>query len=541
MLSPENEFGNIEYKYILINKNSETIDHLATQMRYRTDQGNGECFYIIGVKDNGMLTGLTEDDFLESFNNLSLAAAKNNYSINKISEKKLENDKKVYELIVREVNENKYIDIKIAISGSVDAGKSSLLSVITNGKLDNGNGSARLAVFNYQHEIKSGRTSSVAQHILGFDGDGKITNYCKIAGKKSWPDIVRQSAKIISLFDLCGHEKYLKTTIMGMSSSYPDVCFIIVGANMGINKITNEHMFLCITLGIPFVIIITKIDICENRKNILRETISKINKLLKLPGVRKIPYKVNNKDDVILCSKNIYSDSIVPIFHVSNVTGFGIDYIKQFLNVLSKNPLNIKSNDTKLVEYHIDTTFYVQGIGTIVGGHLLSGSIKVGDKLIMGPNNGKYESIIVKSIHCKRVNVQHISYGSYVCLALRKINRDSIRKGSVIISSNSQQIQCLEFEADIKVLKSHSTTIRVNYEPIVHTHAIRQSAKIISISNKVNARDGNTLNDITYQNILRTGDTGIVKFSFKHHPEYIKKGYRILFAEGKVKMIGIVR
>ena len=38
--------------------------------------------------------------------------------------------------------------------------------------------------------------------------------------------------------------------------------------------------------------------------------------------------------------------------------------------------------------------------------------------------------------------------------------------------------------------------------------------------------------------VLRTGDRAIVKFKFCYKPEYLRKGYRILLAEGRVKIIG---
>ena len=117
-------------------------------------------------------------------------------------------------------------------------GKSSLIGVLTTGKFDDGRGAARTSVFNFPHEIKSGRTSSISQQILGFDNKGKIVNYTDV-GRMSWPDIVKESSKIISFFDLAGHEKYLKTTILGLSSSKPDICMIIVGANKGLLRMTK--------------------------------------------------------------------------------------------------------------------------------------------------------------------------------------------------------------------------------------------------------------------------------------------------------------
>ena len=533
---PEQEFGNVEYKTSLVSKSQDRIQGIASQMRFRVDQGEGEAIYVIGVSDDGSPVGVTDDEFTESFNNLCLAAGENNYSVTVLVTKTLKNSNKICELLVREKNEQKYIDIKVAVAGTVDAGKSSLLGVLTTGKNDDGRGSARLSIFNFRHEISSGRTSSIAHHILGFDDTGKIVNYDKLH-KKSWPDIVKDSSKIISFYDLCGHEKYFRTTIRGLSSSYPDIALILVGGNMGVSRITYDHIFLCVSLKIPFAIVVTKIDICKNRRKVFSDTVQNINKLLKMPGVRRIPYKISNKDDVIICSKNIHSESVAPLFYVSNTTGQGIGLLKQFLNLSSKNPKNSKPVSNE-VEMHIDTTFSVPGVGTVVGGQLLSGKIKVGDKLLMGPTENKYTSIQVRSIHCKRVPMQEVKFGSYVCLGLKKVDRNSIRRGHVIISSSSDKLAITTFTANITVLKSHSTTIKPGYEPVVHFGSMRQSAKLIEIKDKVNARKSENLpND----NILRTGDTAECTFRFTRRPEYIKKGTRILFAEGKVKVIGEVK
>ena len=533
-ISPEKEDGNVEYKTKLVDKDEDRIEKLASQMLYRTDQGNGESIYVLGTTDNGGLVGVDDDEFTESFNNLSFAAKKNNYSISMLSSRTLKNDKKVYELLVREKNEQSYIDIKVAVAGNVDTGKSTLLGVLTSGSNDDGRGSARLSIFNFKHEVSSGRTSSIAHHILGFDDQGNIVNYDGIH-KKGWPEIVRDSSKVISFFDLCGHEKYLRTTILGLASSFPDMCFILVGANMGMTRMTQEHIFLCVTLGIPFSIIVTKVDICKNRQNVLKDTVTSINKLLKMPGLRRIPYKVCNKDDAILCAKNVHTESVVPVFYVSNVTGLGIDNVKIFLNVLSKTPSNI--NERKDVEYHVDTTFSVVGVGTVVGGHLKSGIINVGDKLLLGPNAGKYDIVQVKSIQCKRIPMQSVKYGSYVCLALRKIDRGNIRRGNVIISMNSPQIAVTEFDADITVLKAHSTTVKIGYNPVIHTGTMRQSAVLIDIKNKINGRGSvENIND----DILRTGDKATVRFRFMYRPEYLKAGYKLLMCEGKMKIVGVV-
>ena len=61
--------------------------------------------------------------------------------------------------------------------GNGEAGKSTLLGVLTQGELDNGRGKARLNLFRHLHEIQSGRTSSISHEILGFNLKGEV---CKI-------------------------------------------------------------------------------------------------------------------------------------------------------------------------------------------------------------------------------------------------------------------------------------------------------------------------------------------------------------------------
>lgn len=60
----------------------------------------------------------------------------------------------------------------------MDAGKSTLLGVLTHGELDNGRGFARQKLFRHKHEMESGRTSSVGNDILGFDQEGQVREDC---------------------------------------------------------------------------------------------------------------------------------------------------------------------------------------------------------------------------------------------------------------------------------------------------------------------------------------------------------------------------
>jgi len=65
------------------------------------------------------------------------------------------------------LSSNREFLYSVAVVGNVDAGKSTLLGVLTHSELDNGRGHARQRLFRHKHEMESGRTSSVGNDILG--------------------------------------------------------------------------------------------------------------------------------------------------------------------------------------------------------------------------------------------------------------------------------------------------------------------------------------------------------------------------------------
>jgi GTPase len=97
------------------------------------------------------------------------------------------------------MDERDFIEIRVAVIGNVDAGKSTLLGVLTHGALDDGRGDARTKLFRHKHELESGRTSSVGNEILGFDSSGKVVNDKNTINAKTlnWEEICKLSSKVI--------------------------------------------------------------------------------------------------------------------------------------------------------------------------------------------------------------------------------------------------------------------------------------------------------------------------------------------------------
>ncbi|OLY81107.1 GTP-binding protein 1 [Smittium mucronatum] len=415
------------------------------------------------------------------------------------------------------------LEIRIAVLGNVDAGKSTVLGVLTRNILDNGRGSARANVFRHKHEIESGRTSSIGLEIMGFD-----TDTCSVVtgdGGRSLPlaDIAARSSKIVAFHDLAGHEKYLRTTVFGLTGGLPEAVMLVVGANAGMIGMAKEHLGLALALKIPVYIVVTKIDMCP--PNVLESTIKQLFKLLKSSGCRKVPLHIKTKKDVIdAATLHHGSDRTCPVFLVSNVSGSGLDYLRDYLNYLPQSN-TYSRNKPAIME--IRESYSVPFVGTVVSGVVQQGAVNTGDMFWIGPNEfGHFNTTTIKSIHYNR-NPVSVSYaGQSASFALKKIARKDLRKGLVLIAKSPtddtmpKAYYC--FEADVLVLY-HSTTISLKYQAVLHCRAVRQTARILKIRN---------------EDTLRTGDRASIVFRFLVRPEYLTVGSKIVFREGRTKGVG---
>ena len=386
-------------------------------------------------------------------------------------------------------------EIKIGMIGSVDAGKSSTTSVLINKLLDDGRGSARCRILKHKHEQDTGRTSSITE------------NYLKIPNQN----------KYISFVDLAGHEKYLKTTMHGLSGHFIDYALIFVGANMGVSRMTEEHLILAITLKIPIAFVVTKIDMAP--ESIMKETVDNIKKMMKRMGIpRNIPVMVEdttNFDDI--------NDKMYPIFCTSNKDGRGVDKLRDFISQLKTRYVWDKNTGTRFVINH---KYNVKGIGTVFSGKVTSGHIKKNDKLLLGPFYGKWINITVRSMHDNFRNlIDELNAGNSGCLAVTSKNdftKGTTRKGLVLINKlNNDAVRF--FEAEVAILTKHSTTMRKGYSPIINCGTVVQTAKIVDLYDK---------------ELLRCGDKAKVKFKFTFRPEYINDGERFVFRDGRTKGFG---
>ncbi len=105
--------------------------------------------------------------------------------------------------------------------------------------IDDGRGRARSLVFRFRHEQENGRTSSVATEVMGFSHGVQVAVDAKTSRAAAFQAVHAKADHSVTLVDLCGHERYLKTTVFGLTAMAPDYAMVIVGANMGVSKMTK--------------------------------------------------------------------------------------------------------------------------------------------------------------------------------------------------------------------------------------------------------------------------------------------------------------
>ncbi|XP_043283113.1 GTP-binding protein 1 [Venturia canescens] len=512
------DYSIIRGKDVLVAPSDDQYELLMRRLKERISDGGSETIFDIGIGEDGSEDGLKQDEYEASVITLQSLAATLEADCVLLRQTKVDQGLTGQYLVRKRLDQQDFLEIRVAVVGNVDAGKSTLLGVLTHGELDNGRGLARQKLFRHKHEAETGRTSSVGNDILGFDSVGNVVNKPE-HGSLDWVKICEKSSKVITFIDLAGHERYLKTTVFGMTGHAPDFGMLMVGANAGIVGMTKEHLGLALALSVPVFVVVTKIDMCPPK--ILQENLRLLIRILKSPGCRKVPVTVKTPDDVVVSATNFVSERLCPIFQVSNVNGENLHLLKMFLNLLTAR---ITSHDDEPAEFQIDDTYSVPGVGTVVSGTTLKGVIRLNDVLLLGPDPlGHFTQIAVRSIHRKRMPVTEVRGGQTASFALKKIKRSQIRKGMVMVAPALNPQACWEFEGEILVLH-HPTTISSRYQAMVHCGSIRQTASILSMS----------------QDCLRTGDKALVHFRFIKHPEYIKPGQRMVFREGRTKAVGNV-
>jgi len=531
------ETSRAEFKRILAEKDlkKDRKEKLITQIKYITSEGPG--YFVVGIEDindeKWEIYGLTKKQLEVSERILKELCNEADVRIIETEIIKTEKGyvgKYVLERIpLDEIKET----IGINVVGRVNSGKSTLIGIFVKGMLDDGRGTARSFLLKHPQEIKKGQTADLHQAFIGFDKKLRPITFHNPLDREEIARILDESTRIVIFHDAPGHSEYAKTmirSVLGQDAQYGMVLIpakdeykLIISEKMRtgvfrLDDITREHLILLSTQELPFLVVISKIDLAGPEE--LRKVREVVRETLKTIG--KIPLWIRTSKDVEIVLREISHRVIVPIYEISGVTGEGLPLLRE---TIARLPSRI-SNEllTKPALAYIDKVYRgIAGTNVVVTGTVVQGVFKPGQTVIVGPDdNGEFHQARVASIEVFKNRVERVKAGDAFGIDLKRVDPEIVRRGQVIADLDCPVNAVRIFEANIIVTK-HPTRITVGYSPVLHAHTVCQTV----VFDKIFGKD-----------YLTVGDFARVRLKFKFRPEMLKVGDKIVTREANTRTIG---
>jgi translation initiation factor IF-2 len=217
----------------------------------------------------------------------------------------------------------------VTIMGHVDHGKTSLLDYIRNTK------------------VTASEAGGITQHIGAYD-------------------VMTKSNHKIAFLDTPGHEAF--TAMRARGAKLTDIAIIVVAADDDVMPQTKEAINHAQVAGVPIVIAINKIDKPSANPDKIRESLSKNNILVEEWGGKYQCQEISAK------------------------SGKGIDDLLEKV-LLEAEILNLKANPDRMATGSIIEASLDKGRGYVATVMVQSGTLKVGDIMLAGPNYGRVKAM----------------------------------------------------------------------------------------------------------------------------------------------------
>jgi translation initiation factor IF-2 len=217
----------------------------------------------------------------------------------------------------------------VTIMGHVDHGKTSLLDYIRNTK------------------VTAQEAGGITQHIGAYD-------------------VTTKSGNKIAFLDTPGHEAF--TAMRARGAKITDVAIIVVAADDDVMPQTREAINHAQVAGVPIVIAINKIDKPTANPDKIREALSKNNILVEEWGGKYQCQEISAK------------------------SGQGVEELLEKV-LLEAEILNLKANANRPATGSVIEASLDKGRGYVATVMVQSGTLRLGDILLAGPNYGRVKAM----------------------------------------------------------------------------------------------------------------------------------------------------
>lgn len=292
--------------------------------------------------------------------------------------------------------------------------------------------------------IDHGKTSLV-RALTGVDGDRLKEEKARgITIDLGFAYLPLEDGPIVGFVDVPGHERFVHTMVAGASGI--DFALLVVAADDGVMPQTREHLAILDLLGIDRgVVALTKIDAATPER------------------VADVAAQIHEA----LAGTSLDGADIVP---VSSMTGAGVDALRDRLAAEARG-MHARADDARF-RLAIDRVFTLAGIGVVVTGTVLSGTVQVKDTVLVSPSG---LGARVRSVHAQNRPVDSGHAGQRCALNLvgDRITKDAIRRGDMVVDP-SLHAPSDRIDASLHLLPGESKALG-QWSPVRLHHAAMET------------------------------------------------------------------
>lgn len=216
--------------------------------------------------------------------------------------------------------------------------------------------------------------------------------------------VLKEGDLQVGFVDVPGHERFLHNALAGLGGIR--MMLLVVAADEGIMPQTREHLGICSLLGIPGgLVALTKTDLVDD--DLVELAALELEELL-----ADTPF------------------AEAPILPVSSETGEGVDELKAKLLELAEHYESAPDPD-RPVRLPVDRAFHLKGLGVVVTGTLVSGTVHPGDPFSLLPGE---EALRVRSVQVHGEDRDEASAGERTSLQITGVELEDVSRGQQIVT-----------------------------------------------------------------------------------------------------------
>ncbi len=275
----------------------------------------------------------------------------------------------------------------------------------------------------------------------------------------------------MGVVDVPGHERFIRTMVAGATGV--DMFLLVVAADDGPMRQTREHLAVLTALGLEHgVIALTRSDRAGGEvRAVAREEARGL-----VPGA--------------------------PLAEVSAVTGAGLDELRRALTEVADAVEVERSTEDAgsagPAVLHVDRSFSLRGIGTVVTGTLWSGSVEAGEHIEILPS-GATARIRSVQVHNRAADLAR--RGQRVALNLSGVDQGDVARGDVVASLDSGLRPAYRLDVELRIAEA-----RVDGERVQVHHGTRAvPARVVELG------DGFAQLRLESPLVARAGDRLVVR------------------------------